>query len=162
MPSKAKNSRIQQQRTRAQSPETFLDELPIQIASIFDQAQNSIASHQKNLVSLYKLYIEASGIRTGLPKKDGGVDSGFDSDEEDQDQDDPKRLDGSHEFERIIYLMTLHLLNSKKGSAGDRAVKFLAEFVNHLHEKGKFYFVCPNYISIQLNFLSRCTRTSDR
>ncbi|KAE9404614.1 hypothetical protein BT96DRAFT_935529 [Gymnopus androsaceus JB14] len=122
---------------RAQSPRTFLEQLPLQIGSIFDQAQTSVASHHKNIaVALYELYVEAGGIRIKLPKdaRDGDTDSGFDSDSDDEEDRCRVKL-GEEEFEKIIYFMVLRLLNSKKDSAGDRSLKFFAAFVHCLHEK---------------------------
>ncbi|KAE9382870.1 hypothetical protein BT96DRAFT_157595 [Gymnopus androsaceus JB14] len=51
----------------------------------------------------------------------GIADSGFDS-EEDEDRSRVKL--GEEKFEQIIYFTVLHLLNSKKDSAGDRSLKF--------------------------------------
>ncbi|KAJ3998766.1 nuclear condensing complex subunit [Lentinula boryana] len=83
------------------------DSIPGKIAQIFDEVQTSSANHPKNKVTLYRIYLEAISMQ------------------------------GLHIFESTFFLMIIRLLDTKKGTFGDRVVKFFIEFLKYIHEKGK-------------------------
>ncbi|KAF9066731.1 nuclear condensing complex subunit [Rhodocollybia butyracea] len=92
---------------------TLLEAISQHIAAIFEEAQNTVVNHHKNLTKLNKIYSEVAQIEDGR--------------------------DGILGFTEIISVMVLRLVNSKKGPAADRTAKFVAEFINHIHDKGKYF-----------------------
>lgn len=88
------------------------------LPKIFDQAQSSIANHQKNCVALYKLHLKASEIRQSPSSGNG------------------EKLVGERIFEEAICDMMSRVLLVKKGQAvADRIAKFLAAYIKVLVEK---------------------------
>ncbi|KAG5353772.1 hypothetical protein C0989_002555 [Termitomyces sp. Mn162] len=84
------------------------DKIAAQVPRIFDQAQNSLANHQKNLVALYKLQVEAA-LCTEEVRQGRGL-----------------RLVGEKIFEEAILQMLTRVLPLKKGvTPADRVVKFI-------------------------------------
>ncbi|KAG6903032.1 hypothetical protein C0995_007465 [Termitomyces sp. Mi166 len=87
---------------------TLSDKIATQVPRIFEQAQNSLANHQKNLVALYKLQTEAAQC-TEETRNRRGV-----------------RLVGEKIFEEAILQMLTRVLSLKKGvTPADRIVKFI-------------------------------------
>jgi condensin complex subunit 3 len=89
------------------------------ISRIFDQAQTSLANHQKNFVALYKLHKDAATHTE--PTDDGrGL-----------------KLVGEREFEDVLLDMVFRILPLKKGiSQADKIVKFVGGYVKFINEKG--------------------------
>ncbi|KNZ72836.1 Condensin complex subunit 3 [Termitomyces sp. J132] len=94
------------------------DKIAAQVPRIFDQAQNSLANHQKNLVALYKLQVEAA-LCTEEVRQGRGL-----------------RLVGEKIFEEAILQMLTRVLPLKKGvTPADRVVKFIGGYVKFVNEK---------------------------
>ncbi len=106
--------------TRArQSEPTNLADLESSIPRIFDQAQISIANHQKNYVALYKLHTHAAQFTES-------VNNGR-----------SVKLTGERKFEEIFTLMLTRVLPLKKStSPADRIVKFVGGYVQFVNLKG--------------------------
>ncbi|KAF9077355.1 nuclear condensing complex subunit [Rhodocollybia butyracea] len=98
------------------SNSAILEELSPKISAIFDQVQNTLANHQKNIVALHKIYIQIAQIR-GKTRDGAAI------------------LTGEKHFEQVTYSILLRLLESKKGGPGDRVVRFFAGFVKYINEK---------------------------
>ncbi|KAJ4489932.1 nuclear condensing complex subunit [Lentinula aciculospora] len=94
----------------------FLNTIPIRVSEIFHQVQLSSSNHHRNKITLHKIFQDAISIRKATT--DGYI------------------LTGLRKFEQIIFLMIVRLLETKKGAAGDRVVKFFVEFLKYTHEKG--------------------------
>ena len=89
------------------------------VPRIIDQAQISIANHQKNLVALYKIQAEAAKCVEYVKKG-----KGF-------------RPIGERIFEEFLLQMLIRALPMKKGTVqADRVVKFLGAFIKFINEKG--------------------------
>ena len=103
-------------------PSTSLrDTVETTLPKIFDQAQSSIANHQKNCVALYKLHLTASELRRS-PNSGNG-----------------EKLVGERFFEETICDMLSRVLLVKKGQVvADRIAKFLAAYIKVLVEKSVF------------------------
>lgn len=100
------------------------DKVTTQVPRIFEQAQTSIANHQKNLVALHKLQTEAAQC-TEEVRKGRGV-----------------RLVGEKIFEEAILNILTRVLPLKKGvTPADRVVKFIGGYVKFVNEKGT-HFTC--------------------
>ncbi|KAG8897239.1 hypothetical protein FRB99_008349, partial [Tulasnella sp. 403] len=100
------------------STQLDLSTLDEAIAPIFQQAQLSLANHRKNVVSLYKLHVQASQITETLPKGRG------------------VQLTGEAAFNKEFIGMVNRILPIKKGVAqADKATKFIAAFVRYIFEK---------------------------
>jgi condensin complex subunit 3 len=97
------------------------ESLPPALAKVFDQAQSSIANHQKNYITLYKLHANAA-----------------DYTEPDSDSDG-LRLSGERMFEVVFLDMINRVLLVKKSvSVADRIVKFTAGYLKTLDEKSAY------------------------
>ena len=105
-------------RTATRKQPADAQDLFSKLSNIFDQAQNTTANHQKNIIALHKIYIDIAQIR-GKTKDGASI------------------LTGEKQFEQVIYAILLRLLESKKGAPGDRVVKFFAGFVRHINDKGE-------------------------
>lgn len=104
-------------RPRASSA-SYLESLPFLIGPIFDQVQNTVANHRKNLVSLRNIQEQCSGITADGPK---GL-----------------RAIGEKAFNAAFIDMVNRILPVKKGVAvADRAVKFVASYVAYTTEQGQ-------------------------
>lgn len=91
------------------------------LPKIFDQAQSSIANHQKNCVALYKLHLTASELRQSSSSGNG------------------EKLVGERFFEETICDMMSRVLLVKKGQqVADRIAKFLGAYIKVLVEKSVF------------------------
>ena len=100
-----------------------LDTLPEAIATIFDQAQTSLANHKKNCVALYKLHLRAAEITAEAKKKNGTVSI---------------KYTGERAFADAFLDMVNRVLGMKKGPpAADRIVKFVGSYIQYLNEKGE-------------------------
>lgn len=98
------------------------DTLSASVPKIFDQAQNSIANHQKNIVALHKLQLDAAGFTE--PTHDGKN----------------IKLTGERAFENKFKDMLCRATTVKKGtSQGDRIVKFVGAFTRHINERGAIH-----------------------
>ena len=106
------------------APATSLrDTVETTLPKIFDQAQSSIANHQKNCVALYKLHLKASELRQSSSSGNG------------------EKLVGERFFEETICDMMSRVLLVKKGQAvADRIAKFLGAYIKVLVEKSLFSF----------------------
>ncbi|KAI0073119.1 hypothetical protein K474DRAFT_1603932 [Panus rudis PR-1116 ss-1] len=104
---------------KAKSTSALFDNLQENVASIFDQAQTSVANHRKNCVALHKLYIRSVSSTTKHAVDENGNFAG-------------ERLFGD-----IFVDMVNRILVIKKGSSpADRVVRFIGSFVRYLTEKG--------------------------
>ncbi|TFK65897.1 ARM repeat-containing protein [Pluteus cervinus] len=97
---------------------TIVTQLPILIPKIFEQAQISVATHQKNFVALYKIHTEAAEhtetVRNGKAVK----------------------LIGERRFEEEFQKMLLCAFGQKKsGSQADRVIKFAGGYTQFVNEK---------------------------
>jgi len=102
-------------------PATSLrDTVETTLPKIFDQAQSSIANHQKNCVALYKLHLTASELRQSSSSGNG------------------EKLVGERFFEETICDMMSRVMLVKKGQGvADRIAKFLGAYIKVLVEKSK-------------------------
>ncbi|KAH7929985.1 ARM repeat-containing protein [Leucogyrophana mollusca] len=97
---------------------TVQESLATNVPKIFDQAQNSTANHQKNLVALYKIHSEAASYTESI--HDGKS----------------IKLTGERLFEDIFVDMLCRTVLVKKGtSQGDRIVKFVGSYTKFINEK---------------------------
>ena len=101
------------------TPTTSLrDTVETTLPKVFDQAQSSIANHQKNCVALYKLHLTASEFRQSSSRGNG------------------EKLVGERFFEETICDMISRVLLVKKGQVvADRIAKFLGGYIKVLVEK---------------------------
>ncbi|KAJ7765255.1 nuclear condensing complex subunit [Mycena metata] len=107
----------------APRPESGSEGLQASLAAIFDQAQTSLANHRKNCVALYKIHVKAS---VGDKK----------SRKETPDQAD---------FIAAFLDMVSRVVGVKKGPATvDRIIKFVAQYVRFVNEKGAHREICDN------------------
>ena len=110
-------------RNMAPKSSTFLHDLPDKVATTFDQAQTSVASHRKNCVALYKLHVQAAGV-TELVKSGKAT-----------------KLVGERAFGDAFIDMITRVLVIKKGpAAADRVVRFIGTYVKFMNEKGACNF----------------------
>jgi len=102
-------------------PATSLrDTVETTLPKIFDQAQSSIANHQKNCVALYKLHLTASELRQSSSSGNG------------------EKLVGERFFEETICDMMSRVMLVKKGQGvGDRIAKFLGTYIKVLVDKSE-------------------------
>ena len=102
-------------------PATSLrDTVETTLPKIFDQAQSSIANHQKNCVALYKLHLTASELRQSSSSGNG------------------EKLVGERFFEETICDMMSRVMLVKKGQGvADRIAKFLGAYIKVLVDKSK-------------------------
>ncbi|KAJ6624265.1 nuclear condensing complex subunit [Mycena sp. CBHHK59/15] len=99
--------------------ESELEPLNASVASIFDQAQNSVANHKKNCVALYKIHAKVSAP-AGSKSNKASVE------------------EGQLAFTEVFLDMLSRVLAVKKGPAtADRIVKFVAQYVRYLNEKAQ-------------------------
>ncbi|KAG1847661.1 nuclear condensing complex subunit [Suillus subalutaceus] len=85
---------------------------------IFDQVQNSTANHQKNIVALYKLHLDAANFTE--PVHDGRS----------------IKLTGERMFEEKFKDILCRAAAVKKGtSQGDRIVKFVGAYTKYINER---------------------------
>jgi condensin complex subunit 3 len=115
-------------RPRASSA-SYLQSLPFLLGPIFDQVQNTVANHRKNLVSLRNIQEQCSGITEVGPR---GV-----------------RAIGEKAFNAVFIDMVNRILPVKKGVAvADRAVKFVASYVAYTTEQGQSIFQLTGWMLI--------------
>ncbi|KIK68654.1 hypothetical protein GYMLUDRAFT_92174 [Collybiopsis luxurians FD-317 M1] len=88
------------------------EDLPTKLANIFAQVQSSVANHHKNLINLHRIFVEVAQADDALSDK----------------------------FQEIFYLLFMKLLASKKTTESDRVAKFMADFLNYLHDKAEDEF----------------------
>ncbi|KAI6131286.1 nuclear condensing complex subunit [Pisolithus croceorrhizus] len=92
--------------------------LSVSIPKIFDQVQNTTANHQKNIVALYKIHIDASAFTESV--HNGRA----------------IKLTGERNFEDAFIDMVCRVLVIKKGaSQAERVVKFVGTYTKYLNEK---------------------------
>jgi condensin complex subunit 3 len=104
-------------RPRASSA-SYLQSIPFLLAPIFDQVQNTVANHRKNLVSLRNIQEQCSGITEATPKGLKAI--------------------GEKAFNAVFIDMVNRILVVKKGVAvADRVVKFVANYVTYTTEQGQ-------------------------
>lgn len=95
--------------------ETLTASLP----KIFDQVQNSAANHQKNIVALHKLHLDAASFTE--PVHNGRS----------------IKLTGERMFEEKFKDILCRAAAVKKGtSQGDRIVKFVGAYTKYINERG--------------------------
>jgi condensin complex subunit 3 len=105
-------------RPRASSA-SYLQSLPFLLGPIFDQVQNTVANHRKNLVSLRNIQEQCSNITEVGPRG--------------------ARAIGEKAFNAMFIDMVNRILPVKKGVAvADRAVKFVASYVAYTTEQGQW------------------------
>ncbi|KAG6332139.1 hypothetical protein ID866_6950 [Astraeus odoratus] len=94
--------------------ETTLTSIP----RIFDQVQNTTANHQKNVVSLHKIHLDAAGFTESV--HDGNS----------------IKLTGERLFEDAFIDMLCCILVIKKGvTQAERIVKFVGAYTKYMNEK---------------------------
>lgn len=99
--------------------DNVLDDLHESVASIFEQAQSSLANHKKNCVALYKIQTKAAEVTQQI--KNGAAE----------------KLVGEKAFQDVFINMVARVLVVKKGPAtADRIVKYVGSFVKFMNEKG--------------------------
>ncbi|KAG2363036.1 nuclear condensing complex subunit [Suillus spraguei] len=92
--------------------------LTASVPKIFDQVQNSTANHQKNIVALHKLHLDAAGFTE--PVHNGRS----------------IKLTGERIFEEKFKDVLCRAAAVKKGtSQGDRVVKFVGAYTKYINEK---------------------------
>ncbi|TCD67325.1 hypothetical protein EIP91_000246 [Steccherinum ochraceum] len=97
-----------------------LDDLPQNIAKIFDQAQSTTANHQKNLVALHKLQIEAAALTEPVKNTD------------------KTRFLGEKAFNNAFLDMLIRVMPVKKGATvADRIMKFVGSYIKFMLEKAE-------------------------
>ncbi|KAJ7086065.1 nuclear condensing complex subunit [Mycena belliarum] len=102
-------------------PARTLPALNLQTAvpHIFEQVQATTANHQKNLVALHKLHLEAA-------RKTEQVGNGH-------------KLVGEREFEGVFMGMLARVLPVKKGATtADRVVKFIGSYIRFINERAAY------------------------
>jgi condensin complex subunit 3 len=93
--------------------------LTTSVPKIFDQVQNSTANHQKNIVALHKLHLDAAGFTE--PVHNGRS----------------IKLTGERMFEEKFKDILCRAAAVKKGtSQGDRIVKFVGAYTKYINERG--------------------------
>lgn len=93
--------------------------LCLQISPIFQQAQTSVANHNKNSVALYKTFEQLAHI--GRKSRKEGYFKTY----------------GETPFKEAFEGCFTRSLGVKKGEASaDRVAKFVGAFIKHLNEKG--------------------------
>lgn len=98
---------------------SLTETLSTSIPKIFDQAQNTTANHQKNVVALYKIHTDAAGFTES-------VNNGRSI-----------KLTGERLFEDAFIDMLCRVLVIKKGvSQAERIVKFVGAYTKYMHEQG--------------------------
>lgn len=115
------------------SPQTLLPS----VSKIFDQAQSTVANHQKNLVALFKLQTEAAAhvetVQNGMSKK----------------------LTGERAFEDTIISMISRVLPVKRGaSVVDRIMRFVGAYTKFMMEKG----ACFPSQQVSVSLIPLCCR----
>ncbi|KAI6000302.1 nuclear condensing complex subunit [Pisolithus orientalis] len=93
--------------------------LSVSIPKIFDQAQNTTANHQKNIVALHKIHLDAAAFTESVHNGKA------------------IKLTGERNFEDAFIDMVCRVLVIKKGvSQAERIVKFIGTYTKYLNEKG--------------------------
>ena len=96
-------------------PAPIADALP----KIFDQVQTTTANHQKNVVALHKLHVDAAAFTEAIH---GGRSI---------------KLTGERLFEDTFIDLLCRVVVVKKGiSQADRIVKFVGAYILYLNMKG--------------------------
>jgi condensin complex subunit 3 len=104
--------------------ESVREQVSTTVPRILDQAQISIANHQKNLVALYKLHAEAAQYTESL-RRGNGV-----------------KLIGERIFEQMVLQMLTRVLPVKKGATqADRVIKFVGGYIKFVNEKGELFCI---------------------
>ncbi|OXC68612.1 hypothetical protein AYX13_02817 [Cryptococcus neoformans] len=104
------------QKSQPLSLEYLTDTLPSLLPPIFDQAQQTIANHRKNIVYLRKIHEQCASIVEEI-------------------SDDRIKLTGEKAFNSLFFDMVNRVLTVKKGVAvADRVVKFVANYVSYCTE----------------------------
>ncbi|KAI6040837.1 nuclear condensing complex subunit [Pisolithus marmoratus] len=92
--------------------------LSASVPKIFDQAQNTTANHQKNVVALHKIHLDAAAFTESVHNGKG------------------IKLTGEQNFEDAFIDMVCRVLVVKKGvSQAERIVKFVGTYTKYLNEK---------------------------
>ncbi|KAL1742526.1 nuclear condensing complex subunit [Schizophyllum fasciatum] len=132
-----------------QSDSEILEGLQGYMSSIFDQAQNTVANHKKNSVSLYKLHEQCAKI-TEQAKNGQAV-----------------KLVGERAFTDAFIDMTSRTVEIKKGPpAAERVVKFVGSYMKFLNEKdteesgisARFIVRLLNWLLMGFNAKNKVTR----
>ncbi|KAK7462742.1 chromosome condensation complex Condensin, subunit G [Stygiomarasmius scandens] len=114
MPARTVESRAGQRHRNAINP---LDELPGNMHKIFEQAQTSLANHQKNIVALHKLFTEAAEYTN-------------------EDKDGNTTFAGEYTFEKEVKMALLAVCQEKKGNnPAKRIIGFVSGFVKYVNDK---------------------------
>ncbi|KAJ7650656.1 nuclear condensing complex subunit [Roridomyces roridus] len=95
-----------------------VQQLSTAVAQIFDQVQLTTANHQKNLIALYKLHLDAAKRTEKDPKRT------------------EDKLVGEAEFQQVFQEMVLRIIGVKKGVAtADRVAKFIGAYVPFVNQR---------------------------
>ncbi|KAF9225668.1 hypothetical protein BS17DRAFT_777480 [Gyrodon lividus] len=88
------------------------------LCKIFDQAQNTTANHQKNIIALHKIHAEAAAVT------------------ESAHNGKSIKLTGERLFEDILIDLLCRVIIVKKGvSQADRIIKFVGAYTRYMNEK---------------------------
>jgi condensin complex subunit 3 len=91
------------------------------IPKIFDQAQNTTANHQKNVVALHKVHIDAAAFTESVHNGKS------------------IKLTGERLFEDTFIDLLCRVVVVKKGvSQADRIIKFVGAYTKYMNEKGSY------------------------
>jgi hypothetical protein len=109
--------------------EEFLSSLHDTLASIFQGAQTSNASHKRRIKTLCKLHAEAASHVEHKPGRKG--------------DDGSILLVGEKAFNRAFWQVVLCVLDVKRGVVeADRVVRLIGGFVTALMEQQGIFFMC--------------------
>jgi condensin complex subunit 3 len=117
-----------------------LDGLQERVASVFEQAQLTMANHRKNCVALYKIHQDSSEVTKEKEKSKGKV----------------KRI-GENTFTEAFIQMLNRVLVVKKGPAtADRVVKFIGSYIKFMNERSEFSPLNTRFKAAKCGFRSCC------
>ena len=107
-------------RTMPARTSSLAETLSVSIPKIFDQAQNTTANHQKNVVALHKIHSDAAAFTES-------VHNGRSI-----------KLTGERLFEDAFIDVLCRVLVIKKGvSQAERIVKFVGAYTKYMNEQGQ-------------------------
>lgn len=94
------------------------------LPKIFDQVQTTSANHQKNVVALHKVHVDAAAFTESIH---GGRSI---------------KLTGERLFEDTFIELLFRVIAVKKGvSQADRVVKFVGAYVLYMNMKGAYVWL---------------------
>jgi condensin complex subunit 3 len=95
--------------------------LSTNLPKIFDQAQTTTANHQKNVVALHKIHVDAAAFTESVHNGKS------------------IKLTGERLFEDTFIDLLCRVVVVKKGvSQADRIIKFVGAYTRYINEKGPY------------------------